>query len=108
MREQVTLVPSGRFHRPTLTFLLLGAALVTTATTASPTVSVADAARAGDVAQVRQLIKSGADVNAPAADGSTALLFASYDSDAEMIKTLLAAGANPNVANHFGVTPLLQ
>jgi ankyrin repeat protein len=109
MREQVTLVPKGRFHRPTLTLLLLGAtALVTSGAIASPTVSVVDAARSGDVAQVRQLIKSGADVNAPAADGSTALLFAAYDSDAELIKTLLAAGANPNAANHFGVTPLLQ
>jgi ankyrin repeat protein len=108
MREKVNLVPNGRFHRPTLTLLCLGAALVTTAATASPTGSVADAARAGNVAEVRQLIKSGADVNAPAADGSTALLFAAYDSDGELIKTLLGAGANPNVANDFGVTPLLQ
>ena len=109
MREQVTLVPNGRFHRPTLTLLLLGAAaLVTTTATASPPSSVVDAARVGDVAQVRQLIKSGADVNAPATDGSTALLFAAYDSDAEMLKALLGAGANPNVANNFGVTPLLQ
>jgi ankyrin repeat protein len=109
MREQVTLVPNGRFHVPTLTLLLLGAAaLAASSATASPTTSVADAARNGDVAQVRQLIKSGADVNAPATDGSTALLFAAYDSDAEMIKALLGAGANPNLANHFGVTPLLQ
>jgi uncharacterized protein len=108
MREQVTLVPNGRFHRPGLTLLLLGAALVTTAATAAPTKSVADAAQAGDAAQVRQLIKSGADVNAPTADGSTALLFAAYDSNIELIKALLGAGANPNVANNFGVTPLLQ
>ncbi|HUO68940.1 MAG TPA: ankyrin repeat domain-containing protein [Gammaproteobacteria bacterium] len=108
MREQVALVPNGRFNRPTLTLLLLGAVFVTTAATAAPASSVVDAARAGDVARVRQLIKSGADVNAPTADGSTALLFAAYDSDAEMLKALLGAGANPNIANNFGVTPLLQ
>jgi len=107
MREQVNLVPNCRLHRPSLTLLLL-AALATTPAMAAPAGSVADAARSDDAAQVRQLIKSGADVNAPSADGSTALLFAAYNSDAELIKALLAAGANPNVANHFGVTPLLQ
>jgi ankyrin repeat protein len=76
--------------------------------TAAPTSAVAEAARASDLAQVRQLIKAGADVNAPTADGSTALLFAAYESDGEMVKALLSAGANPNTANHFGVTPLLQ
>ena len=110
MREQVSLVPNGRFHRPILTLLVLGAAglVASSAAIAAQTSSVADAARTGDVAQVRQLIKSGADVNAPAPDGSTALLFAAYDSNVEVIKALLGAGANPNVANDFGVTPLLQ
>jgi len=112
MREQVTLVPNGRCRWPSLTLVLLGTAalsmIVTSAATAAPTSSVVDAARANDLAQVRQLIKSGADVNAPTADGSTALLFATYDSDIEMVKALLAAGANPNVANNFGIAPLLQ
>src|SRR4051812_8003527 len=112
MREQVTLFPNGRFRRPTLTLVFLSAAVLsmvlTSTATASPTSSVVDAARGNDLAQVRQLIKSGADVNAPTADGSTALLFAAYDSDIEMVKALLAAGANPNIANNFGVAPLLQ
>ena len=85
MREQVTLVPNGRCRRPSLTLVLLSAAalsmVVASTATAAPTDTVAEAARANNLAQVRQLIKSGADVNAPTADGSTALLFAAYDSD---------------------------
>ena len=69
---------------------------------------VAAAAKAGDIAAVRDLIKQRADVNAPTRDGSTALLWAAYNSDLEMVRVLLAAGAKPNVANRYGVAPLLQ
>jgi ankyrin repeat protein len=108
MREQVTLVPDN--HSVLALVLSCAAAMcgLVAPAGAADTASVAAAARANDVAQLRQLIKSGADVNAPAADGSTALLYAAFDSNVEIIKTLLAAGADPNVANHFGVTPLLQ
>ncbi|HUI80650.1 MAG TPA: ankyrin repeat domain-containing protein [Bryobacteraceae bacterium] len=70
--------------------------------------AVADAARADDLAAVRKLIKEHADVNTPANDGSSALLWAAYHSDVEMAKALLAAGATVDAANHYGVTPLLQ
>jgi ankyrin repeat protein len=69
---------------------------------------VADAARADDLPAVRKLVKEHADVNAAANDGSTALLWAAYHSNAEMTKALLAAGAAVDAANHYGVTPLLQ
>jgi ankyrin repeat protein len=69
---------------------------------------MADAARADDLPEVRKLIKEHADVNARANDGSSALLWAAYHSDAEMTKALLAAGAAVDAANHYGVTPLLQ
>ena len=69
---------------------------------------VADAAKADDLPAVRKLIKEHADVNTPANDGSTALLWAAYHSDVEMTKALLAAGAAVDAANHYGVTPLLQ
>jgi uncharacterized protein len=75
---------------------------------ASNMAAVADAARADDLAAVRKLIQEHADVNAPVNDGSTALLWAAYHSDAEMTKALLAAGASVDPANHYGVTPLLQ
>jgi uncharacterized protein len=75
------------------------------ASTVSP---VADAARADDLAAVHKLIKEHVDVNAPATDGSSALLWAAFHSDVEMTKALLAAGAWIETPNHYGVTPLLQ
>jgi ankyrin repeat protein len=87
-----------------LSTLLLAAA----ATAAQAAGTVADAARAGDLDQVRRLLAAGTKASDPQADGSTALLWAAYQSDVEMVTTLLAAGADPNAANHFGLTPLLQ
>jgi uncharacterized protein len=75
---------------------------------ASITSAVADAARADDLPAVHKLIKERADVNLPANDGSSALLWAAYHSDVDMTKALLAAGASVDAANHYGVTPLLQ
>lgn len=69
---------------------------------------VADAASVGDLDQVHALIGGGHDVNTPQADGSTALLWAAYESHPEMVAALIEAGADPNSANEFGVTPLLQ
>ena len=69
---------------------------------------VAEAAQADDLPEVHKLIKEHAEVNAPANDGSTALLWAAYHSDLEMTKALLAAGAWVDTPNRYGVTPLLQ
>src|SRR5580658_5893710 len=70
--------------------------------------AVADAAKADELPEIRKLIKEHADVNAPANDGSSALLWAAFHSDAEMTKALLSAGAWVDTPNHYGVTPLLQ
>jgi ankyrin repeat protein len=75
---------------------------------ASNVAVVTEAARTDDLPAVHKLIKEHADVNAPANDGSTALLWAAFHSNAEMTKELLAAGAAVDAANHYGVTPLLQ
>lgn len=55
---------------------------------------VADAAQAGDIEQVRTLLKQGADVNAPQADGLTALHWAALNDDRATLQVLLYAGAN--------------
>jgi uncharacterized protein len=65
-----------------------------------------DATRNGDKHAVRALLKQGADVNATDADGTTALLWASYRDDIESADLLIDGGANVNAANDLGATPL--
>jgi len=67
---------------------------------------VADAVMRGDKAAVRKLVDQHTDVNAPQADGATALHWAVFRSDKEAVDLLLRAGANPKVANREGSTPL--
>jgi len=69
---------------------------------------VVAAARAGDLDAVRKQLSAGADVNVPEADGTSALLWAAYQSSPELVQALLKAGADVNAANSFGVTALLQ
>jgi ankyrin repeat protein len=87
--------------------VVLGVALLQPAGPAAQS-PISTAAKAGDRAAVRRLITGRADVNVPAADGSTALLWAVYNSDLEMVKALIAAGARLDVANRYGITPVLQ
>ena len=70
--------------------------------------SIVTAAQQDDVAAVRTLIARHVNVNQPAADGSTALLWAVYNDNLAMTRALLAAGATADTANRYGVTPLLQ
>lgn len=67
---------------------------------------LADAAEGKSRAKVAALLKQGADVNAPQADGTTALHWAAYHDDATLAKQLLKAGANAKSANRYEVTPL--
>ena len=67
---------------------------------------VADAAMRGDKASVRTLLAQHADVNAPQADGATALHWAAYRGDEELADVLIRAGANVEAANREGATPL--
>ena len=68
-----------------------------------------DAIRKGDLEQVKSLLLVGADANAIEADGTSALAWAVYNNDVNMLDLLLGSsedGADANAANDYGVTPL--
>jgi ankyrin repeat protein len=67
---------------------------------------LADAAQAGDKIAVRKLIQARTDVNAAQVDGATALHWATYRDDGELVDLLIRAGANVKAANREGMTPL--
>ncbi len=87
--------------------LLLGAAALASA--ASGPESLADLIRAGNRDAVLAAITSPAvDVNAKEPDGSTALLWATYAVDHELVRALLKDGAKANVTNNYGASPLSE
>jgi ankyrin repeat protein len=67
---------------------------------------LADAAEKSDRTTIRTLLKQHADVNAPQADGMTALHWAAYRDDVESARLLVEARANVKATNRYGVTPL--
>lgn len=69
---------------------------------------LAEAAKRGNTASVRALLSSAdkAAVNEPGRDGMTALLWAVQSNDLDLVRRLLAAGADPNIGNRYGITPL--
>lgn len=64
--------------------------------------TVADAAKARDVAAVKAMLTNGGDVNAAHGDGMTALHWAATHGDAALTQMLLAAGANIRATTRLG------
>src|SRR5580704_2184625 len=90
-------------RRLPLVFILCAGLAQSASTIESP---VADAAMNGDRSAVRLLVEKKADVNAPQADGATALQWAAYRDDLELAGVLIAAGANPKIPNREGATAM--
>jgi ankyrin len=65
-----------------------------------------EAVKTSNMESVRALLKERIDVNAPQADGATALHWAAHRDDLTTADLLIRAGARTNVANELGVTPL--
>ncbi|MFZ8927808.1 MAG: ankyrin repeat domain-containing protein [Gammaproteobacteria bacterium] len=59
-------------------------------------------------ADALELIASGVDVNSAQPDGSTALMYATYNVNHELVDALLAAGADADVTNNYGSSPLAE
>jgi len=66
-----------------------------------------EAAGAGNAAKVSALLDSGVDINGRSSNGSYALNNAAVENQLEIMRTLLDHGANPNVQNSQGDTPLI-
>jgi ankyrin repeat protein len=86
--------------------LMLAAAPVFAAGTAT---ALIDAIKSGDKQAVRVRLRTPGAINASVqADGTTALHWAAWTDDVEMVRLVLRAGAPVNAANRYGVTPLMM
>ena len=88
--------------------MIVAAALVSAAPVRAADSALLAAVKKSDFAAAKRLLQgaSVALVNAPASDGSTALLWAVESDDPEMTQLLLRAGADAKHANRYGMTPL--
>jgi ankyrin repeat protein len=68
--------------------------------------ALVEAVKDGDTAAVRALLAKHVNVDAPEADGTSALHWAAERDDLELVDTLLKAGAAARVTNRHGMTPL--
>jgi ankyrin repeat protein len=81
---------------------------VALATLLAASLPLIDAVKAGDRSAAVALIDRRADVNAPEADGTTALHYAVHRDDVELVRRLIRAGARVNVKNEYGATPMSE
>mgnify|MGYP003642085741 FL=1 len=92
-----------RWH---LAFLIGAATLCTAALAERGMPALVEAAKEGDWPHLRQLLAESSPVNTVYGDGSTALHWASYHDNVDIVGLLLGAGANVNATTDLGVTPL--
>jgi len=64
------------------------------------------AAQQANTAQVREVLTAGADANARASDGTTAMIFAAHFGDSGTVQALLDANGDPNLVNRYGIGPM--
>jgi ankyrin repeat protein len=70
--------------------------------------TLADLVQRGRRDAALELIRGGADVNAPQGDGTTPLHWAVYRIDAQLVSELLRRGADPDARNLYGSSPLAE
>lgn len=98
--------------RPCVLTILLVASLLGSASGCSkkkdPSEALIEAAKAGNASECARLVKSGAAVDAPDAEGVTALGWAVFNCKPATVHALLELGADANHRDHRGgFTPLM-
>ncbi|HWF07247.1 MAG TPA: ankyrin repeat domain-containing protein [Bryobacteraceae bacterium] len=73
---------------------------------AAPDLRILDAVKSNDAGAVKSLIAAKADVNAAAADTSTALDWAIEQNNSELSRLLIDAGADVNAKTRYNITPM--
>ena len=71
-----------------------------------PSADIHQAAEAGNIKAVKQLVAAGVDVNAQDEDRWTPLYTAAREGHKEVVELLIAKGADVNLKNGLGQTPL--
>src|SRR5258708_15252014 len=82
--------------------------LAAATTAAAEDASLAGLIQAGHRDTALKMIAAGADVNAAQGDGTTALHWAVYKIDADLVRALIERGAKPDVVNSYGSSPLAE
>jgi uncharacterized protein len=72
----------------------------------TPLMEAASGLSGGTVMNAITMIAYANGVNQQDKEGNTALLIASTEADIVVVRALLRAGANPNIANHSGALPI--
>ena len=104
MKRTGTLTGVGQTFRFALSVAAVLVAMATVHAAADAT--LANAAEKKEWGRVHAMVTARADVNAPQADGMTALHWAAYHDEVGVVAALLRAGATVKAANRYGVTPL--
>lgn len=103
-RESVAALKTQSYNAIKVLFLLL------CYSSFSPVIfaqSLNTAIRDGNLTHVKSLLAKGANINAPDADGTTPLMHAVVNAEADCVKLLLDQGADPNLSNKAGATALM-
>ena len=85
---------------------VLAIAAISLVSAAEPT--LLDTAERGDRAAALRLLAKGANPNTPGPDGTTAIMYAAANDDAELVAALIKAGANVKLQNQFGTSALTE
>ena len=93
-----------RRFRPTLASLLAGLLILSAQALLAETLP--DLVNAGNRPAALAMIATGADVNELSVDRTSALHWAVYQKDLELVEYLLAQGAEPDIRNDYAATPM--